>query len=712
MLSPEAIPEEGDMKTTKRVWMAVLTWVVMAFSSTVWAQPNLQIGSGSGVPGGAVSVPVTFTNSGSVAALQFDLQYNSANLTAGSLTSGAALSPHVLYSSAPSSGALRVVIIPPVVSPLPATNTGILVNIPLTISASANPGNYPLAISNPSVVFSDGSAHLVGPGTLSNGQVTVQATVGSPEMVVDRLLLQEDFASGISESWFVAGVWGGGCEGGSPIEDPFDAPWAIVDSNCAVAPDERLYAPIFDASSCSTVTLRFSSQFDHGVDATASIAVTDDYGEIWTPVMTMTGNAGPETKEIDISVLAGQDKGLIGFSYASPDGALGNGFWAIDNVQVLCQLSGLQSKAPINLASSPQTLMIRNKGNLDLDIDHINLSGDTGFSLQNDHCTGQSLAPEGKCTVDVVFTPVDAATRTVTLSFSSNDPGAPNLTLSGKGAQFLVEPEEGWTGTEITLTGSGFGAKKGSVLLGTNALKVLDWQTDVIHALLSKTIPTETYDVTVKPKEPKGALPLVEERAFMVITTEPPRIFRVSPDQGVVGTEVTANGLFFGSKGSLYLDYVGSKGPMRKKCKVLKWAMDPETGDSEIVFVVPLITAGATDVVVVPKAPVTEAKQENGFTMMAPEITSVNPGSGSVGQSIEIRGHYFGAKKGKVYLGGYEVKGKPAQKNCAVTGWVVNPTGEDVITFIVPGGMAAGSYDLIITNSVGSDTEPHSFTIE
>ncbi len=35
-------------------------------------------------------------------------------------------------------------------------------------------------------------------------------------MVVDRLLLQEDFASGISESWFVAGAWGGGCEGGRP----------------------------------------------------------------------------------------------------------------------------------------------------------------------------------------------------------------------------------------------------------------------------------------------------------------------------------------------------------------------------------------------------------------------------------------------------------------------------------------------------------------
>jgi hypothetical protein len=263
---PEVIPEEeGDMKTTKSVAMVVMIWTVMAFSTAIWAQPNLQIGSASGVPGGAVSVPVTFTNNGSVVALQFDLQHNSTALTAGSVTSGAALSPHLSASSTLSSGTLRVVIYPPVTSPLPATSAGILVNIPLTISASASPGNYALTIS--SVVFSDGSAHLVNSGTLSNGQVTVQATLGAPEMVVDRLLLQENFASAIPDSWFVAGAWGGGCEGGRSIGAPFDAPWAIVDSNCAVAPDERLYAPIFDASSCSAVTLRFSSQFAPGVDA-------------------------------------------------------------------------------------------------------------------------------------------------------------------------------------------------------------------------------------------------------------------------------------------------------------------------------------------------------------------------------------------------------------------------------------------------------------
>ena len=52
------------------------------------------------------------------------------------------------------------------------------------------------------------------------------------------------------------------------------------------------------------------------------------------------------------------------------------------------------------------------------------------------------------------------------------------------------------------------------MLLGTTALKVLDWQRDLIHVLLSKTLPPGPHDVTVKPKEPKGASWLVEEDVF------------------------------------------------------------------------------------------------------------------------------------------------------------------------------------------------------
>ena len=66
------------------------------------------------------------------------------------------------------------------------------------------------------------------------------------------------------------GLWPGpGAEGartGDQSESRLIAPWAIVDSSCALTSDERLYAPVFDAGGCSAVTLRFSSFFEPGTE--------------------------------------------------------------------------------------------------------------------------------------------------------------------------------------------------------------------------------------------------------------------------------------------------------------------------------------------------------------------------------------------------------------------------------------------------------------
>jgi hypothetical protein len=96
----------------------------------------------------------------------------------------------------------------------------------------------------------------------------------------------------------------------------------------------------------------------------------------------------------------------------------------------------------------------------------------------------------------------------------------------------------------------------------------------------------------------------------------------------------------------------------------------------------------------------------------APEIVLVNPNVGSAEDQITIQGHFFGTKKGKVYLG-YEVNGKPTKKSCAVVSWTVgSATEEDEIVFVVPKGLPAGTYDIIVTNSVGSDSLIGEFSIE
>jgi len=55
---------------------------------------------------------------------------------------------------------------------------------------------------------------------------------------------------------------------------------------------------------------------------------------------------------------------------------------------------------------------------------------------------------------------------------------------------------------------------------------------------------------------------------------------------------------------------------------------------------------------------------------------------------------------------GYLSKGKPKKKSCSVLGW-----GNDEIVFTVP-KLPLGTYDVIVTNSVSSDTLAGGFIIK
>ena len=79
--------------------------------------------------------------------------------------------------------------------------------------------------------------------------------------------------------------------------------------------------------------------------------------------------------------------------------------------------------------------------------------------------------------------------------------------------------------------------------------------------------------------------------------------------------------------------------------------------------------------------------------------------SGSIEDQITISGNFFGSKKGKVYLG-YISNGKSIKKSCSIISW-----GDDGVVFTVP-KLPVGSYDVIVTNSVGSDTLDGGFIIK
>jgi hypothetical protein len=269
-----------------------------------------------------------------------------------------------------------------------------------------------------------------------------------------------------------------------------------------------------------------------------------------------------------------------------------------------------------------------------------------------------------------------------------------------------ISPSEGTTGTELTITGAGFGTNKGKVLIGSTPLTIIDWAYGLIHCRLTKTLAPGVYDVTIEPGGPKGIPSITKKDAFAVIS---PEIYSIDPTEGSAYDQVTIRGKLFGpKKGKVYLVYDKDGIIMRKSCKVVKWFMESISNESEIIFVVPKMLPQVCDVVINPAGILPDPEEKGSFTVKAPEIISVEPGSGIVGDPITVSGNFFGCKKGKVYLG-YLSKGKPAKKNCSVLSW-----SDDEIIFVVP-KLPLGTYDaydVIVTNGVSSDILSGGFVIK
>ncbi len=135
---------------------------------------------------------------------------------------------------------------------------------------------------------------------------------------------------------------------------------------------------------------------------------------------------------------------------------------------------------------------------------------------------------------------------------------------------------EGTIGTQFTIIGSGFGTKKGKVLIGGKPTKIAKngWAHDSITCTVKKAPPAGTHTIEIKISK---ANTITLPQAF---TVQPPQIDSLDYDVGVPGEPITIFGNFFSTKkGKVYLENAESgKG---KKCRVTAWSMDT------ITFVVP-----------------------------------------------------------------------------------------------------------------------------
>jgi hypothetical protein len=185
----------------------------------------------------------------------------------------------------------------------------------------------------------------------------------------------------------------------------------------------------------------------------------------------------------------------------------------------------------------------------------------------------------------------------------------------------------GTIGTEGVVYGTGFGTKKGKVLIGGFAAKVVTWEDDKITGLLKKVpLSAGTYDVIVMPQPYKTSPRITFPYAFTVIK---PQIGLHFIHHGTPGTEITAAAMFLGTKkGKAYLEYLDNGQPKKKNCKVTSWTMDPSSGVSEIRFVVPKLNSGDYTLKVTNKV----GMDQTTFTVEPPFTITEAQGLGPLGE--------------------------------------------------------------------------------
>jgi hypothetical protein len=167
-----------------------------------------------------------------------------------------------------------------------------------------------------------------------------------------------------------------------------------------------------------------------------------------------------------------------------------------------------------------------------------------------------------------------------------------------------IYPVEGTTGTTITIPwmdtfpGSGFGAKKGTLLIETTRdpdaqeqliitqkVKVDSWTDKLIKGTISKSLGVGVYDLIIKTKTSPPEIRL--DASFSVVG---PKIESVEPSSGQYRDQVTIEGKYFGKKaGKVSLCYKVGEHWYGWLCSIVKgsWTMNPETGISSATCTVP-----------------------------------------------------------------------------------------------------------------------------
>jgi len=256
-------------------------------------------------------------------------------------------------------------------------------------------------------------------------------------------------------------------------------------------------------------------------------------------------------------------------------------------------------------------------------------------------------ASPGNATITAAFGTVTGST-TVTV----NMPLAPVPPLVTG-----VSPTTGAPGTQVTITGSGFGPTQGNgaVWLGTAVGAVLSWSDSQVVA----TVSTGSSSGVAQIQQSNGASNPV------VFTINTAAIASISPTSGLPGTQVTISGSGFGGTQASGNAWLGTIPGI-----VNSWS------DTQVVATVAAGAASGSVQVL------QNGVMSNGvsFTINLPHIASITPNSGTAGTMVTISGNGFGSSQGtgNVWIG---------NTYAIVTGWsdgqIVASVGSSAVSGIV-----------------------------
>jgi RHS repeat-associated protein len=235
-----------------------------------------------------------------------------------------------------------------------------------------------------------------------------------------------------------------------------------------------------------------------------------------------------------------------------------------------------------------------------------------------------------------------------------------------------VSPARGITGTQITVTGSGFHATQGSGSLnysdGVPSSSIVSWSDTQIVANVQSNGSSGGLYVTQN----------LSSNTDVMFTFISPVITSLSPTAGPVGTQVQINGSGFGAtQGTSAVNFVGAAG------SIISWS------DTQIVATAPAATRSGQ--VTVSVGGVASNSNIN-YTVPSPQIASITPTSGIVGTTVTIAGSGFQSSTG----GHLFFNGTVA----TVTNW-----NDAQIVTQVPAGATSGGISVTADNGAASNQD-------